>query len=126
MTTKRQKRRLREPEAQTVAVIRAICVERGGGRCEACGVDPWRGISMDHFWGRAREESVESCWMLCAGPTGCDRQKTDNFPSRLHWVRLFGVHVALHRYSKQVEKTRNEEALLLLQGQQKFSKRGAP
>lgn len=127
MTTKRQKRRLREPEAQTVAVIRAICVERAAGKCEACGADPpgnWA-PEMDHFWSRSREESVESCWLLCGGPDGCHTAKTLNSPSRLHWVRLFGVHVALHRYAKQVEKTRNEEALLLLQGQQKFSKRGA-
>lgn len=71
MTTKRQKRRLREPEAQTLAVIRAICVERSEGVCEACGAGP-RGnwvLELDHHWGRSREESVDSCWCLCGGRT---------------------------------------------------------
>jgi hypothetical protein len=125
--SKRQKRREREPEAQTVSVIRAICVERSKWKCEACGRGEWdqpngwfAPMEMDHMWSRSREESVESCWMLCGGPQGCHRQKTDNKPSRLFWVRKFGIHCALHGYTKQLAKCRAQEESLLLKSQLPF------
>jgi hypothetical protein len=56
---------------------------------------------MDHFWGRAREESVESCWMLCPR---CDARKTENKPSRAQWLINFGQHCASYEYRGQIEK----------------------
>lgn len=54
-------------------------------------------------------------------PNGCHTSKTLNQPSRLFWVRKFGVHCALYGYSKQLEKCVNEEAVLLMMAQQRFS-----
>lgn len=90
------------------SATRAAVVERAGGCCEACGVRRGAALHWDHFWGRAREESVESTWMLCPR---CDREKTDNDPSRLRWLVLFLAHVELHGYAEQAVKAEGAIAL---------------
>ena len=81
--------------------VRDACVRRARGRCEQCG--DWQGpdLHLDHFWGRAREESVESCWMLCPG---CHEDKTNNRPNRGEWLFAFGIHCKGLDYAEQVAK----------------------
>lgn len=79
------------------ADVRAACVARCNQQCEACGqpsmyIGP---LEMDHFYGRAFSESVETCWML--GPE-CHRQKTENDPTREFWDAKFAIHCKLYGY----------------------------
>lgn len=92
--------------------VRKACADRAGGCCESCGTRRGEALHMDHFWGRAREESVESCWMLCAR---CDREKTENVGGRVEWLRRFGAHAALHGYREQ--ETKVDAALALERAQ---------
>jgi hypothetical protein len=86
--------------------VYAAVDKRSGGQCEAvavvmgirCGHNA---ASHDHFWGRAREESVESVWHLCIG---CDRAKTNNRPDRAWWIRSFMEHAGRRAYVGQVAK----------------------
>lgn len=89
--------------AATGDVYRAVA-ERAGDFCECgCGqrFSP-RGIltgqpEMDHFLGRARAESLESCWLL---RWDCHRTKTLNRPSRAYWLRVFLKHCQRHGYTE--------------------------
>ena len=96
--------------------VRAACVERAQGCCEACGSRRGPALHWDHFWGRGREESVESSWMLCAY---CDHakteSKTDHGHSRIHWLDLFASHCQLHGYVEQLAKTARAISLELAQ-----------
>jgi hypothetical protein len=58
-------------------------------------------LHWDHFWGRARAESVESTWMLCPH---CDLEKTDNKPSRIEWLNEFWDHCEWFAYVDEQEK----------------------
>jgi hypothetical protein len=88
--------------------IRAEVARRAGGCCEACGARRGAALHWDHFWGRAREESVEGTWMLC--PL-CDTEKTENRPSRVWWLRRFRRHVLDRAYSAQALKVDRALAL---------------
>jgi hypothetical protein len=79
---------------------------RASGYCEACFLEKCAapGVSRDHFWGRAREESVESVWKLCFA---CDRAKTENKPTRIWWLEKFRAHAVNHRYWEQAAKCSN-------------------
>jgi hypothetical protein len=94
--------------AKRVAIRREV-IKRDTGCC-SCGIDP--GTELDHFWGRGREESVESCWMLC---TDCHRAKTDNDPKRIDWLWWFKAHCDFHGYREQAMKC--DRAIALERGQ---------
>lgn len=92
---------------KTMAVYDAVAT-RAAGMCE-CGCDRALGDvlsfyaapEMDHFWGRARAESVETCWMLRAE---CHRDKTNNRPDRREWLGRFAQHCL--RYEYRTERRR--------------------
>lgn len=75
--------------------------DRAAGLCEACGARRGAALQWDHFWGRDREESVESTWMLCAH---CHRAKTDNDPSRITWLWSFYEHCRRLGFAAQAAK----------------------
>lgn len=92
---------------------------RSHGCCESCWVETHTqipGVSRDHFWGRAREESVESVWRLCAT---CDHDKTNNRPNRKWWLGRFRRHAMLHGYAEQAEKVDRAVALEIAQHPEK-------
>jgi 5-methylcytosine-specific restriction endonuclease McrA len=98
---RRQAKRQQElAESVATATVRAACVERAKGRCEACGMLT-TAPHMDHFHGRAREESIESCWMLCPS---CHLDKTENRPSRRTWLLRFRSHCHQKSYGEQITK----------------------
>jgi 5-methylcytosine-specific restriction endonuclease McrA len=105
----------RETRAKTKrdesAGIRALCMLRAAGRCEHCGyVAPdWEPLELDHFFGRARVESVETCWMLCRG---CHRRKTNNDPVPSVWLELFAFHAEKHGYSDAARRARDRLAFV--------------
>lgn len=88
--------------AERVACRREVAV-RAKGKCEACNANAGESLHWDHFWGRAREESVESTWMLCPR---CDREKTENAPTRAYWIGLFRQHCQGLGYGIQEDKCR--------------------
>jgi hypothetical protein len=90
------------------SAVRAMVAARSGGKCEACNANAGESLHWDHFWGRAREESVESTWMLCPR---CDREKTDNYPTRAYWIGLFRQHCQGHGYGIQEDKCRRALSL---------------
>lgn len=87
--------------------VRALVFLRAGGRCECgCGraftdFDPGH---FDHFFGRARAESVETCWALARD---CDRAKTLNSPSAEYWLVTFQDHCERHGYEKARQRAAN-------------------
>jgi hypothetical protein len=107
----------RETKREARSEVRAAVVARADGRCERILGEPGNvmgrcnmpGVEMDHMHGRAREESVESCWLHCVL---CARAKTTNKPSRAYWLWNFGIHAAMHGYAEQVAKA---ERLLALE-----------
>lgn len=94
----REAKRLSVQEVR--AAIRAACVLRANGRCECgcgCGFGPGEGEEeFDHFLGRGRFESIETCWMLRREH---HRAKTENHPSREVWDAKFAAHCWFHRYA---------------------------
>lgn len=94
-------------KAEARRAVRHLVEERAAGRCEVAGCGGF-GLEMDHFWGRAREESVESCWMLCHL---CHRMKTNNMPDRIAWLETFRGHAAVNGYVAQVDKCDSALAL---------------
>jgi 5-methylcytosine-specific restriction endonuclease McrA len=87
---------------------REVVSARSGGRCEACGATAGEALHWDHFHGRAREESVESTWMLCPR---CDHRKTNNAPTRTYWLCIFRDHCEQLGYGAQVSKVDRHLAL---------------
>jgi hypothetical protein len=79
---------------------RAACVKRADGQCEWCGHSGGH-LVWDHFWGRARDESVPGEWMLCLL---CNHEKTENWPSHAEWLTRFRVHAGKHGYTAQIAK----------------------
>jgi hypothetical protein len=68
--------------------IRYQAFVRSSNHCE-CGCGRWvteESGHLDHFWGRARQESIESCWFL---HPECDLNKTLNKPDWASWGRRF-------------------------------------
>jgi hypothetical protein len=93
----------RSVETGARRAVRQAVVTRAGGRCEACGTHVTAASGeLDHFFGRARSESVETCWLLCPGAVGCHRSKTDNQPSRRWWLERFRRHAVLHGFGRAI------------------------
>jgi hypothetical protein len=99
--------------------VKAAVRARSGGKCEMRWLPEEGGgycilpaASTDHFWGRAREESVESCWHLCATH---DREKTENIPTRVLWLRRFYMHAFRNGYHGQMDKASDAVVLELAQ-----------
>ena len=84
--------------AAQIGHIRNTCFERERHTCAACRAA--LAMELDHFRGKARAESVETCWALCRP---CHREKTDNKPSRIHWLTLYARHCAIHRYTEALK-----------------------
>jgi hypothetical protein len=93
--------------------VRIPVMKRAGLVCE-CGCKRWfKGFAgaatMDHFFGKARAESVETCWALRAD---CHAEKTDNKlhgkTDRAAWLRKFIAHCDRYGYSAAAEEARAE------------------
>jgi hypothetical protein len=80
-----------------------LLAARCRGRCEACRADLFStGREVDHFFGRAKAEEVEStCWALCPR---CHYQKTRNHPDSSHWLRLFIAHCVRWGYVESAQR----------------------
>jgi hypothetical protein len=75
--------------------------ERAAGACECCG----RSLlipELDHFEGRARSESIETCWMLTRD---CHVSKSANDPSAAVWLTRFALHCRRYGYLEALERT---------------------
>lgn len=92
---------------------RGAVVSRAGGRCECCGAEVTsRSGELDHFFGRARSELVETCWLLCNGQEGgCHLGKTMNMPSRRFWLVRFHRHALKHGYARALQLAEQQLAL---------------
>lgn len=87
--------------------LRDAVLTRAAGRCEACGADGQL-LELDHFFGRARSETVETCWMLC----GEDHfQKTNSLPGRRFWLLRFQRHAEKHGFGKALQLVGQQLAL---------------
>lgn len=93
--------------------LRLAVWERSEGYCEnpACGRRiRWETFDLDHYVGRARApQSPENTWALCwalsadeseRGLVGCHRLKHAGKPSRLHWHRVFLLHLEQHGFGR--------------------------
>ena len=80
-------------------VVYEVVAERAAGRCEGCfhafGLSLKDRPELDHFEGRARSESVETCWMLCGS---CHAGKSANDPSKAYWLARFAIHAEKYGY----------------------------
>lgn len=92
-------------KAKDTKAIRAAVMERADGRCEHCGwaFQSFNPGELDHAFGRARAESVETCWALCRD---CHRQKTNNDPSAAHWLEAFAELAEGLNYSESASRAR--------------------
>lgn len=105
-SARRQEKKARKAtKREAFRDVRALVVERAEGRCECGHHAPATGHEADHFWGRARAESVESVWLL---NSLCHKSKTLNQPSRAHWLQLFANHCDRHGYATEAAKARRE------------------
>lgn len=104
--TRQRREAKRQSRRERTAEVRAAVMERAGGICECgCGTEfrePSFNYSpqLDHFRGRARGESVESCWALTAY---CHEQKTRNEPDAAAWLRKFAAHCRRHGYDREAQ-----------------------
>lgn len=94
-------------EVRATKAVRRAVASRASGRCEATGADGTK-LHMDHFFGRARSETVETCWMLSPA---ADFDKTHNIPSRRFWLLRFRRHAALHGYGRAIAMVDQQLAL---------------
>ena len=95
--------------AETADIHREVAI-RADGKCEACGsyFAPFSPAHMDHQAGRAKlPQSVTNCWLLCFA---CDRDKTENRPSRAHWLQKFAEHCDRHNYWSEAKRARRDLA----------------
>lgn len=113
----RAKRKARESKAKTkreaTSEVRAAVMARADMECE-CGCGQWFGgllgaAELDHFWGKARAESVETCWALASH---CHRLKTNNNPSARHWLLRFHAHCENHGYTTEAARARDRLAFV--------------
>ena len=51
--------------------------------------------TVDHFFGRARAESLETCWLI---RSDCHQDKSENRPSAAYWLERFRAHAIRHSY----------------------------
>jgi 5-methylcytosine-specific restriction endonuclease McrA len=101
----KKKRAKRVSKREKRAEVREAVMNRSVGLCEACVkdltlTDPGE---LDHFFGKARAESVESCWLLCRA---CHRAKTDNNPSAAWWLDRFDAHARFYGYTAESKRAR--------------------
>lgn len=91
----------RQTNKEKRSAVREEVMKRADGRCEGCNW-PHGGpnLELDHFFGRARSESVETCWALCAT---CHLEKTRNEPSAAHWLNIFHEHCCFNRNGEAAE-----------------------
>lgn len=110
---RRAKTSKREAAALKRTAIRDFVFARAEGRCEVRG-DHWHchkpATELDHFFGRARAESVETCWAICATD---HRNKTNNSPSAEGWLETFAVHCDRYGYREEAARARNRLAFVL-------------
>jgi 5-methylcytosine-specific restriction endonuclease McrA len=78
--------------------VRALVMARAEGRCEHCDAAEtnFSPLELDHFFGKARSESAETCWALCRQ---CHRNKTDNTPSAASWLMAFITHAGFSGFT---------------------------
>jgi len=86
--SKKARESKREAKRDRTAAVRELVMHRARGQCEFCTATS-AALELDHFAGRARSESVESCWALCFS---CHRAKTNNAPSAAYWLERFISH----------------------------------
>lgn len=97
----------REQRADVRALVMARA-EANGNLCECgCGrVMDGEFIlrpTLDHYFGRARAESVETCWAIAEG---CHYLKSNNVPSASAWIERFITHAEKHGYTAEAERAR--------------------
>lgn len=76
----------RESAKEKRSAVRDAVMSRANGYCEVCRIHSACPLELDHFFGRARAESVDTCWAVCRW---CHHKKTNNSPSAQHWLRAF-------------------------------------
>ena len=79
--------------------------ERAAGRCEQC-AHPFADTlndrpECDHCFGRARSESVETCWLLCGN---CHRAKSAGDPSAGYWLIRYAIFCRRHSYLEVLDR----------------------
>jgi hypothetical protein len=90
----------RKQKREETFLVRAEVFRRANGVCECgCGRPLTTalagGPTLDHFFGRARAESIETCWAL---RWDCHVMKTENRPSATSWLDRFVTHCRRHMY----------------------------
>jgi len=86
----------------------AALLARADGSCE-CGCRRSFGgsigsrVTLDHFFSRARAESLETVWAL---REDCHRNKTDSRPSAKRWHLAFITHCERYSYHEAAEQAR--------------------
>lgn len=105
--------------------VRGEVMKRASGCCEHCGASEtdFSPLELDHFFGRARAESVETCWALCRA---CHRRKTDNTPSAASWLQAFVTHAGLRGFADARSMAIRRFNALVLSGRVLSMTRGAP
>lgn len=89
---------------EATSEVREAVMVRALGHCECCGAFVGEThLQLDHLEGRARSESVETCWALCFG---CHYSKTNNCPSARVWLERFTAHALAHGYAEAAERAR--------------------
>lgn len=110
--TQAVKREKKATKREQRADVRAQVMARAGGQCEgrhmtANGRCLWHcagaPLELDHFFGRGRVESAETCWALCSS---CHHVKTRNYPSSAYWLERFIAHAERHGYHTEAERAR--------------------
>lgn len=89
--------------------LRLAALSRAGGRCEACGDEVGsKTAELDHFFGRARHEDIETVIVLCRP---CHFAKTNSMPSRLAWLHRFRRHAERLGYGRAITLVHQQLAL---------------
>jgi 5-methylcytosine-specific restriction endonuclease McrA len=111
-TLRKPKEAKRKAKREARGEVRAAVMDRAHGRCECCGSGDGL-LELEHFFGRARAESLETCWALCRA---CHRSKTDNDPSAAWWLKRFARHCEHYRYSEAEARARKRLAFVEARG----------
>jgi hypothetical protein len=121
------RRKLRQPKEEkraakraATSAVREAVLERAQGTCECgCGEPFTFGISglatMDHFEGKARSESLETCWAL---RWACHNRKTNNYPDAAFWLESFIAHCDKHAYPEAADRARTRLGYVLARSAQ--------
>jgi hypothetical protein len=82
--------------------VKHLLAARAHGKCEACGCFLGDRGELDHFFGRAKAEELEStCWLICSE---CHYSKTRNHPNAAHWLSLFIAHCVRWGYHESRQR----------------------